>query len=88
MPMPAWPAPKTNLIHLRGSEDFVTFYLACRATRYSWIFLILKFTSAGNSWAPPPKIQESHLSLLKFYTYRLWSQQNQVNGLLVTALKA
>jgi hypothetical protein len=25
--------------------------------------------------------------LLKFYTYRLWSQQNQVNGLLVTALE-
>ncbi len=27
-------------------------------------------------------------SLLKFYTYRLWSQQNQVNGLLVTALES
>jgi hypothetical protein len=25
--------------------------------------------------------------LLKFYTYRLWSQQNQVNGLLVTAIE-
>jgi hypothetical protein len=23
--------------------------------------------------------------LLKFYTYRLWSQQNQVNGLLLSA---
>jgi hypothetical protein len=26
-------------------------------------------------------------SLLKFYTYRLWSQQNQVNGLLLTAIE-
>ena len=26
-------------------------------------------------------------NLLKFYTYRLWSQQNQVNGLVVTALE-
>ena len=25
--------------------------------------------------------------LLKFYTYRLWSQQNQVNGLVITALE-
>lgn len=25
--------------------------------------------------------------LLKFYTYRLWSQQNQVNGLLLTAVE-
>ena len=23
--------------------------------------------------------------ILKFYTYRLWSQQNQVNGLLLSA---
>ncbi len=26
-------------------------------------------------------------SLLKFYTYRLWSQQNQVNGLLLSAIE-
>jgi hypothetical protein len=26
-------------------------------------------------------------SLLKFYTYRLWSQQNQINGLIVTAIE-
>jgi hypothetical protein len=25
---------------------------------------------------------------LKFYTYRLWSQQNMVNGLLVTGVEA
>ncbi len=25
--------------------------------------------------------------LLKFYTYRLWSQQNQINGLLMTAME-
>lgn len=26
--------------------------------------------------------------LLKFYTYRLWSQQNEVNGFMLTALNA
>jgi hypothetical protein len=26
--------------------------------------------------------------LLKFYTYRLWSQQNTVNGLVVTGVEA
>ena len=26
-------------------------------------------------------------SLLKFYTYRLWSQQNQVNGLLLSGIE-
>ena len=27
-------------------------------------------------------------NLLKYYTYRLWSQQNQVNGLLLSAVDA
>ncbi len=27
-------------------------------------------------------------NLLKFYTYRLWSQQNDVNGLLLTAIES
>jgi len=26
--------------------------------------------------------------LLKFYTYRLWSQQNTINGLLVTGVES
>ena len=26
--------------------------------------------------------------MLKFYTYRMWSQQNQVNGLLLSALES
>ena len=26
-------------------------------------------------------------SLLRFYTYRLWSQQNQINGLLLAAIE-
>ncbi|MDP6491683.1 MAG: hypothetical protein QGG69_07950, partial [Kiritimatiellia bacterium] len=26
--------------------------------------------------------------LLKFYTYRLWTQQNQINGLLLSALES
>ena len=29
--------------------------------------------------------KQSVWKLLKFYTYRLWSQQNQVNGLLLSA---
>ena len=40
--------------------------------RFSGIFVRLKKTIWG---------------LLKFYTYRLWSQQNQVNGLLLSAIE-
>ena len=81
-------AEKTNLVNLRGSDDFLSFYLTClrdavfvdisdyeiheRRRFFSRLLVAFKKTV----W-----------KLLKFYTYRLWSQQNQVNGLLVTALE-
>jgi hypothetical protein len=34
------------------------------------------------------KFKKTIWSLLKFYTYRLWSQQNQVNGLLLNTLES
>lgn len=33
------------------------------------------------------KLKKAIWALLRFYTYRLWSQQNQTNGMLVTALE-
>ena len=81
-------AERTNLANLRGSDDFVTFYLTClreavfvdisdfeireRRRAFSGVLVALKKTI----W-----------KLLKFYTYRLWSQQNQINGLIITALE-
>ena len=32
------------------------------------------------------KIKQAIWSMLRFYTYRLWSQQNQINGLLLAAI--
>ena len=81
-------AEKTNLIHLRGTDDFITFYLASlreavfvdiadfeiRERRRVFGRLLVAFKTL--IW-----------KFLKFYTYRLWSQQNQVNGLIITALE-
>ena len=33
------------------------------------------------------RLKRSIWGLLKFYTYRLWSQQNQINGLLLSAIE-
>jgi hypothetical protein len=33
------------------------------------------------------RMKKTIWGLLKFYTYRLWSQQNQVNGLLLSAIE-
>lgn len=33
------------------------------------------------------RIKKTIWSMLRFYTYRLWSQQNQINGLLLAAIE-
>jgi hypothetical protein len=81
-------ADRTNLINLKNEDEFLSFYLEClrdavfvdisdfeiieKRARLSRLLVTLKRTI----W-----------KLLKFYTYRLWSQQNQVNGLLLSAVE-
>lgn len=82
-------AERTNLINLRDDGNFLDFYIAAlregaivdindfdireRRARFSGFLIRLK---------------KSIWHLLKFYTFRLWSQQNAVNGLLVTGLES
>ncbi len=81
-------AEKTNLANLKGDEEFVQFYLEC--LRDSVFVDISDFEiherrrTVGTLLITLKKII---WKLLKFYTYRLWSQQNQVNGMLVTAIE-
>jgi len=81
-------AERTNLMNVRDEERFLAFYLEClrdavfvdisdfeiheRRRTFGGLFVGLKRLI----W-----------KLLKFYTYRLWSQQNQVNGLLLSAIE-
>lgn len=81
-------AERTNLTSLQNDDEFMDFYIEClrdsvfvdindfdiieRRSSFSVFFVALK---------------RSIWNLLKFYTYRLWSQQNQVNGLLLSAVE-
>ena len=81
-------AERTNMESIKDEDSFLTFYLEClrdtvfidigdfeifeRRIRFSRLFISLKRII----W-----------KLLKFYTYRLWSQQNQVNGGLLAAIE-
>ena len=81
-------AEKTNLVHLRGSDDFITFYLTC--LRDAVFVDIADFDIRERRRFLSPLLvglKKTIWKLLKFYTYRLWSQQNQVNGLIITALE-
>ena len=81
-------AERANLVNLSDDESFLKYYLEClrnavfvdindfeiRERRRVGSFFLIAFKKI--IW-----------SILKFYTYRLWSQQNQVNGLLLTAIE-
>ncbi len=81
-------AEKTNLIHLRGSDDFITFYLTCLRDAVFVDISDFEIHERRRFLGPLLVVFKKTIwKLLKFYTYRLWSQQNQVNGLFVTALE-
>lgn len=79
---------RTNFAAIRNRDDFLPLYIEClrdsvyvdindfevtdRRRRFTKLLILLKRVI----W-----------KMLKFYTYRLWSQQNQVNGLLLSAIE-
>jgi len=81
-------AERTNLLALQGDEEFTEFFV--HSLRQS-VFVDIgdmeihekrRFCSGFFV-----KLKQTIWALLRFYTYRLWSQQNQTNGMLVTALE-
>lgn len=81
-------AERTNLVNLRSEEQFLGFYLKC--LRDAVFVDISDFEIRERRRFLGPLLvglKKLIWSLLKFYTYRLWSQQNQVNGLIVTAVE-
>lgn len=82
-------AERTNLANLKNEDDFLAFYLEClREAVFVDIndFEIVERRAKLSGMLVA--IKKVIWKLLKFYTYRLWSQQNQVNGLLLSAMEA
>jgi hypothetical protein len=83
-------AERMNLANLKDDEDFLACYL--RSLREATFVDINDFEireRRATALAPLlVRFKQSIWKTLKFYTYRLWSQQNMVNGLLVTGVEA
>ena len=81
-------AERLNLASFRDADGFLPFYFQC--LRDSIFVDINDFEirerrpGLGRLLVALKRVI---WKLLKFYTYRLWSQQNQVNGLLLTAVE-
>ncbi|MDR0993446.1 MAG: hypothetical protein LBN38_02610 [Verrucomicrobiota bacterium] len=81
-------AEKTNLAQLRGSDDFVTFYLTCLRDAVFVDISDFEIRERRRAFSRIlVHLKKLLWNLLKFYTYRLWSQQNQINGLIITAME-
>ena len=81
-------AARSNLARLRDADEFLKYYLQC--LRDATCIDISDFPIRERRRFLGPvlvRLKKTIWSLLKFYTYRLWSQQNQANGLLVTAVE-
>jgi hypothetical protein len=79
-------AERFNLMNMKKDENFFDFYM--ESLREAVFIDINDFEIRERRAILAPllvKLKRTIWSLLKFYTYRLWSQQNQVNGLLLSA---
>lgn len=81
-------AERTNLAAIKDNGEFLTFYLSCLRDAVYVDLGDFEIYERRASFAPLLKaLKRTIWKLLKFYTYRLWSQQNQVNGVLLSALE-
>ncbi len=81
-------AERSNLATLRNHDEFLEFYLKCLREAAFVDISDFDIRERRRGFAPLLiRFKRTIWNLLKFYTYRLWSQQNQVNGLLVTAVE-
>lgn len=81
-------AERANLINLRDDKDFLDFYIA--ALREAALVDINDYEIRERRAKLAPllvRLKKTIWNLLKFYTYRMWSQQNAINGLMVTGLE-
>lgn len=81
-------AERHNLSQLRDHDAFMDYYMSClRQAAYVDINEFEIRERRSGPLAPLlVRFKKMIWKLLVFYTYRLWSQQNQVNGLLVAAV--
>ena len=81
-------AERHNLKHLQNHAAFVEYYMNCLRQAAYVDISDFEIRERRRGLAPLlVKLKQGIWSLLRFYTYRLWSQQNEVNDLLVTGIE-
>ncbi|NLN00314.1 MAG: hypothetical protein GX174_00205 [Lentisphaerae bacterium] len=79
-------AERFNLANLKDDAQFLERYLTCLRQAVQVDIDDFDIVERRARLAPLLKrLKRGIWCLLRFYTYRLWSQQNQINGMLLAA---
>lgn len=83
-------AERHNLMYMADSEELLRFYLKCLkdGVHVDINDFTIEDRRSGTKGKLLVKMKTVIWKLLKFYTFRMWHQQNQINALLVTALES
>ena len=83
-------AERHNLMYMADSEELLRFYLQCLkdGVHVDINDFTIEDRRSGIKGKLLVKMKTVIWKLLKFYTFRMWHQQNQINALLVTALES
>ena len=81
-------AERYNLANLKDKESFLPYYLSCLREAAEVDISDFEIVERRKRFAGAlVGLKNIIWKLLKFYTYRLWSQQNQINALLLGAIE-
>ncbi len=81
-------AEKHNLLNLRDDDEFLETYLACLRKIVTVDINDFEIFERRPRFAKTLiRLKRGIWSLLRFYTFRLWSQQNQTNAVLLAAIE-
>lgn len=83
-------AERHNLMYMADSEELLKFYLGCLRDGVHVDINDYQVEDRRTGWKGKALVKMKTViwKLLKFYTFRLWHQQNQINGLMVTAIES
>ena len=76
-----------NLDNLKDEDSLLEFYLESLREAVFININDFKIREQRRFAAPFVLLKKTIWNLLKFYTYRMWTQQNQVNSLLQSAVE-
>jgi hypothetical protein len=77
-----------NLANMKNDREFMAYYLDCLREAVDVDINDFEIRERRARFGPLlVRLKRTIWNLLKFYTYRLWSQQNDVNGLLLSAVE-